>query len=97
MHILSDHWRELKLAGKDATPATVEMVAAFVSRILTRKARIHCEFADTKGSHRPLVVKSTIGMAVLEPRRDVGTGDPYYSVVTAYQGANATGPQIGTL
>jgi hypothetical protein len=97
VHILEDHWRELKLDSKDANPKAVEFVADFVSRIIARRAAIHCEFASTKGNHRPLVVKGGQGMAVLEEREDADTGEPYYSVVTAMRSANRSGSLIGNL
>jgi hypothetical protein len=97
VHILEDHWRELKLDCKDANPTTVAVVATFVSRIISRRADIHCEFASAKGNHRPLVVKGTEGMAVLEAREDAETGAPYYSVVTAMRSANRRGALIGKL
>lgn len=97
VHILEGHWRELKLAGKDANPKSVADVASFVSRIISRRAAIHCEFAGMRGNHRPLVVKAGNGLAVLEEREDSGTGESYYSVVTAMVNANQRGSRIGTL
>lgn len=97
VHILEDHWRELKLDSKEANPKKVAFVAHIVSRIIARRAEIYCEFASTKGNHRPLVVKGTEGTAVLEAREDAETGEPYYSVVTAMRSPNRRGALIGNL
>lgn len=49
------------------------------------------------GNHKPVVVKGGNGSVVLAPMVDHRTGDFYYSVVTAFRGTNAKGPEIGTL
>jgi len=69
-------------------------VARYVADIIKPKASIHSEFAEM-GNKRVQVVKSAVGMVILEERLD-GSNIPIYSVVTAYLG-KAQGPKIGAL
>jgi len=96
-HILEGHWKEIKLSTKAVSPGNVTAVSAFVARVLTRRAKIYCEFASTRGKHKPMVVKSGNGSVVLEPMVDRSSREFYYSVVTAFSDTNAKGPEIGTL
>jgi hypothetical protein len=64
LHILEGHWKEIKLSRKEASPGTVTAVSAFVAGVLTRRAKIHCEFASMRGKHKPIVVKGGSGSAV---------------------------------
>ncbi|MGX7001433.1 hypothetical protein [Caballeronia sp. KNU42] len=97
VHIIEGHWKEIKLSAKAVSPDNVTAVSAFVARVLTRRARIHCEFASMRGKHKPIVVKGGNGSVVLEPMVDRSSREFYYSVVTAFRDTNAKGPEIGTL
>jgi hypothetical protein len=69
-------------------------VARYVSDIIKPNASIHSEFAEMRNK-RVQIVKSAVGMVILEERLD-GYNTPIYSVVTAYLG-KAQGPKIGAL
>lgn len=97
VHILAGHYRELKIGSALACPSGVTAVADFVSRVITKRAGVYCEFADMRGKFKPIVVRHGSGTVVLEARRDTATGEPYYSVVTAFKGTNAKGSKIGAL
>lgn len=89
-HIWAEHQRHLIANGylekKD--------VARYIADIIRPKASIHSEFASIRNA-RVQVVRSAVGMAVLEERFD-GSNMPIYSVITAYLG-KAQGPKIGAL
>lgn len=97
IHILEGHSREIDLKTKEPSPAAVSRVASFVASICARGAKITCEFADLRGNHRPVIVRSSAGTVVLEYKSCRETGLGYYSVVTAMAATKAKGSVIGAL
>lgn len=91
-HIWEAHQHELLLDGY----STVDCVARFIADITRSGASIHSEFNDIRGNHRLTVVKSSAGLAILQPYTD-GVNGNYYSVVTAYRHKKAHGIKIGTM
>jgi len=97
-HILKGHWRELGYKKEPALgPASLKVVTNFLAKVLISRTKILCEFAQLKGSHRPLVVRSGQGTVVLELRfqNTSGSGEPYYSVITGIPGKQSKGAEIG--
>jgi len=89
-HIWAEHESYLIANGY---PNKVD-VAQYIADIIKPKASIHSEFAELR-NRRVQIIKSSVGMAVLEERLD-GSNVPIYSVITAYLG-KAQGPKIGAL
>lgn len=87
-HIESEHKKEILELG-------FQSVSEFVRAIIVENAKIFCEFSDLRGNHRPIILKSNIGIVVLE-HKSIGNSS-IYSVVTAYRRNNAHGIQIGTI
>nr|WP_172684606.1 hypothetical protein [Salmonella enterica] len=76
--------------------ATVNDVARFVRDIIRRGVPIYCEFNSTSGKHRPAVLKSSVGIVILEPREAPETESGWiYVVVTAYTRRTAHGTLVG--
>lgn len=91
-HIWAEHSKEMKKLGYE----TVDDVARFVRDIIRPGAPIYCTFEHLAGKHRPTVLKSALGLAVLEPREDEESESGYiYVVVTAYTKKTAHGVMIG--
>lgn len=91
-HIWAEHEQELVKLGY----ATVNDVARFVRDIIRRGVPIYCEFNSTSGKHRPAVLKSSIGIVILEPREAPETESGWiYVVVTAYTRRTAHGTLVG--
>ncbi|AGI33564.1 TPA: hypothetical protein PXF07_001952 [Mannheimia haemolytica] len=87
-HIEAEHMQEILNLGFTS-------VNEFVKAIIVENAKIFCEFSDLKGNHRPIILKASIGIVVLE-RKFLESGT-IYSVVTAYRRTNPHGIQIGTM
>lgn len=66
--------------------------------IIQPGAPIYCEFNHPGGKHRTTVLKSALGMVILEPREAPETDSGWiYVVVTAYSKRNPHGVQIGRI
>lgn len=87
-HIWAEHQRYLIENGYPSK----EEVARYVADIIQPNASIHSEFEQLRNK-RVQVVKSAVGLVVLEERLD-GANVNFYSVITAYRG-KAKGPKIG--
>lgn len=93
-HIWAEHEKELKKLGYE----TINDVACFVRDIITPGAAIYCEFNDPGGKHRPKVLRSALGVVILEPKEAENTVDEIiYSVVTAYETYKTHGTLLGIL
>ncbi len=93
-HIWAEHEKELTRLGYE----TVDDVARFVRDIIRPGVPIYCEFSHPGGRHRPTVLKSTLGIAVLEQREAPETASGWiYVVVTAYTRRTAHGVLIGRI
>lgn len=91
-HIWAEHENELLGLGYN----TVDDVARFVRDIIRPGAPIYCEFNHPGGKHRTTVLKSSLGIVILEPREAQDTDDGWiYVVVTAYTKRNPHGVEIG--
>ncbi|BCK65847.1 hypothetical protein KAM448_40530 [Aeromonas caviae] len=77
---------------------TINDVARYVSDIIRPGAKIYCEFNSAAGRHRPTVLKSPLGLVVLEPKDapDAASGN-IYTVVTAYTKRTAHGVLVGNV
>lgn len=93
-HIWAEHQTELTRLGY----TTVDDVVRFVRDIIRPGSAIYCEFNHPGGKHRPTVLKSSLGIVILEPREAPETDLGWiYVVVTAYTSRRAHGVLIGTL
>lgn len=90
-HILQEH-RRVTLTHTSAILAVVN----FVASIVRTGADVHCEYADIRGRHRPIVVHRPEGQVVLGPGNDSQLGF-HYSVITAFPSTKAKGPRVGAL
>lgn len=91
-HILAEHKADLK---KHNLSCDKQGVIQYVEMILQFSAGIYCEFSNTRGFHRPMIIRSKLGTVVLE--RQERDGLTIYSVVTAFGGTMARGTKIGTM
>ncbi len=91
-HIWLEHKNDLIKVGY----LTPEDAIQFVADIIVEGAAIHCEFSSLRGNHRTTVLKSALGLVVLEPK-ETGSGEIQHSVVTAYPNGKARGTLIGTI
>jgi hypothetical protein len=91
-HIWSEHEKELRNLDYSGRAG----VSEFVSKIIRVGTPIHCEFNCIRGNHRPTVLRSRYGIAVLEKERLID-GTFRYSVVTAYTKKYAEGSCIGKI
>lgn len=93
-HIWAEHEKELAKMGYN----TISDVARYVSDIIRPGASIFCEFNSAAGRHRPTVLKSSLGLVVLEPKDapDAASGN-IYTVVTAYTKRYAHGVLVGNV
>lgn len=87
-HIEAEHSKEILELG-------FHSVNEFVKAIIVENAKIFCEFSDLRGNHRPIILKSNIGIVILE--RKFSASNIIYSVVTAYRRTIVQGTQIGTM
>lgn len=93
-HIWAEHEYELTSLGYN----TVNDVARFVRDIIQPGMPIYCEFNHPAGKHRTTVLKSAIGIVILEPREAPETASGWvYVVVTAYTSRKAHGVLIGRI
>ncbi|WP_230323482.1 hypothetical protein, partial [Salmonella enterica] len=93
-HIWAEHEKELARLGYE----TINDVARFVRDIIQPGAPIYCEFNHPGGKHRTTVLKSALGIVILEPREAPETDSGWiYVVVTAYSKRNPHGVQIGRI
>lgn len=93
-HIWAEHAKELARLGYE----TISDVARFVRDIIQPGAPIYCEFNHPGGKHRTTVLKSALGIVILEPREAPETDSGWiYVVVTAYSKRNPHGVQIGKI
>ena len=91
-HIWAEHSKEMERFGY----FTVDEVPNFVRDIIRPGALIYCSFDSPAGRHRPAILKTTVGLAILEPREDDKSESGYiYVVVTAYTKNRADGDMIG--
>ena len=87
-HKEAEHLKEIRELGFIS-------VIDYVKAIIVENAKIFYEFSDLRGHHRPLILKSSIGIVVLESKNT--SEGIVYSVVTAYRRNNAHGVQIGII
>ncbi|PWC17204.1 hypothetical protein DDT52_16450 [Brenneria roseae subsp. roseae] len=93
-HIWAEHESELVKLGY----MTVDDVALFVRDIVRPGVPIYCEFSSISGRHRPTVLKSSIGIVILEPKEAPETDSGWiYVVVTAYTRRTAHGVLVGKI
>ena len=93
-HIWAEHESELAKLGY----GTVDDVARFVSDIIRPGVPIYCEFNHPGGKHRTTVLKSSLGVVILEPKEAPETDSGWiYVVVTAYTRRKAHGVLIGKI
>lgn len=90
-HILAEHKSDLISNNLEES---ANGVINYIQLILISGAKIYSEYADLRGFHRPMIVRSSIGTVVLE--RQCINNENVYSVVTAFGGKTAKGTQIGT-
>lgn len=91
-HIWAEHSKEMERFGY----YSVDDVAKFVRDIIRPGVPIYCSFDRPDGKHRPTVLRTAIGLAILEPREDEGSESGYiYVVVTAYTKKTAFGDMVG--
>lgn len=90
-HILAEHKSDLISNNLEES---ADGVINYIKLILTPGAKIYSEYTSLRGSHRPTIVRSSIGTVVLERRRF--NNENIYSVVTAFGSRSAKGIQIGT-
>ncbi|EOF6004814.1 recombinase family protein [Salmonella enterica] len=76
-HIWAEHEKELARLGYN----TISDVARFVRDISQPGAPIYCEFNHPGGKHRTTVLKSALGMVILEPREAPETDSGWIYVV----------------
>lgn len=97
-HIWVQHEHELIQAGysieKYKTP--INAVANYVSDIIYTGSGLYCEFASIRGDHRITVVRSSKGLAIIEPFSN-SRNESHYRIITAYRSKKAQGTKIGTL
>ena len=91
-HIWDEHHPDLIKLGYHTIHDTVK----FVAKIIQPGTPIFCEFSDLRGKHRPTVLRTSIGLVILEPVI-LGDGELVYSVVTAYKKRFAAGTKIGAI
>lgn len=91
-HILAEHTADLK---KHKLSFDTQGVIQYVEMILQTGAGIYSEFNNTRGFHRPMIVRSSIGTVVLE--RQEKSGVTIYSVVSAFGRKTAHGTKIGEI
>lgn len=91
-HIWDEHHPELIKLGY----LTVHDTVNFVEKIIQPGTPIYCEFNDLRGNHRPTVLRTSVGLVVLEPV-NLGDGELVYSVVTAYMKRSASGTKVGQI
>lgn len=77
-HILAEHSKELITSGMTAD---VEGVCLYIQRILQARAKIHCEFHNSRGNDRPMVVSSRFGTVILE-KQNINEETVYSGVVS---------------
>lgn len=93
-HIWAEHSKELQQSGYQ----TINDVAKYIRDIIQPGASIYCEFSHPGGRHRPTVLKTALGIVILEPREDSGSDSGYiYVVVTAYKARKAHGVMLGSI
>ncbi len=92
VHIWEEHKIYLKRKGYDNSNS----VQRFIADIIKSGSPIYCEFENLKGNHRIAVVRSTLGIAILEKIPD-GNNNIFYSIVTAFEKKYAHGTKIGTV
>ncbi len=93
-HIWAEHQIELQNKGYN----TVDDVSKFIMDIILPGTPIHCEFDNAGGRHRVTVLKTSLGIVVLEPKEDLSADSGWiYSVVTAYTRKNAHGTLVGNV
>ncbi len=92
VHIWKEHAMALKKIGYDNSTN----VPRFIADIIKPNSPIHCEFNNLKGKHKIAVVRSTLGIVILEKKQD-GDNIVFYSVVTAFDKKFAHGTKIGTV
>lgn len=73
----------------------VALVQKFVADIVRPGVPIHCEFESIAGQHRVQVLRSSAGIAALQPKPF--NNGMTYSVITAYKKGYAEGGRVGTL
>lgn len=93
-HIWAEHEKELVRLGYH----TVNDVARFVCDVIQPGAGVYCEFNHPGGKHRPKVLRSALGIVILEPKEaDWAQSGWIYSVVTAYETHRTQGTLLGRL
>ena len=60
-------WAEHKIQMRSLGYHSKDDVSKFVADLIQPKCPIYCEFDDPRGNHRIAVVKSSLGVAYLEP------------------------------
>lgn len=88
-HIWSAHQKDFGFKDFDE-------VSACIARIVTPGARIYCEFSNLKNGPRVAVLRSEIGLMIIE-HRPLKEKSLAYSVITAYPKRNAHGKLVGKI
>jgi len=92
-HILAEHSKELVQLGYTDNE---QGVINYVSAIFSEGADIFCDFDMKRNGYRPLVLKRSEGLLILETLVN-SQGEYFYSVVTAYRTSNPKGVLVGKL
>lgn len=90
-HIWTEHFSQHQSA-QEALPD----VAALINGVLVSGATIHYEYRNGKDGDRTTILKSAVGIVIVEARTD-GLNRSYYVIVTAFAGTKAYGPIIGAV
>lgn len=92
-HIWLEHANELRRLGYEGKDGVIQ----FVADIIVAGASLYSEFACMRGNHRVSVLRSSKGLAILEPKR-LGRSDEFiHSVVTAFPKGQARGVLVGNV
>lgn len=92
-HILAEHSKELAQLNYTNDQ---QGVIDYVSAIFSVGAEIFCDFDMKRDGYRPLILKRSEGLLILETKVN-GQGDYFYSVVTAYRTLDPKGVLVGNL
>ena len=94
-HIWAEHEVEMRAHGYEV----VSDVPKFVARVITIGSPIYCEFNNIRGNHNVAVLKSSIGTAILQPKRAGPDADSewIYSVVSVFTRTSTRGTLVGNV